>query len=58
MYKSFWNGIKIVRRLRGGDWVNTLDHAWIKFELYEHYKCMGYDPGVIKIEYEKHSKRH
>lgn len=57
MCKSFWNGIKIIRRFKGGDWVNTLDHAWIRFELYEYYKSMGYNPGVIEIEYEKNSKR-
>lgn len=52
MYRSFWNSIKIIRRIKGGDWVNTLDHGWITYELYEHYKSMGYDPGVIEIEFE------
>ena len=50
MYKSFWNSIKIIRRIKGGDWVNTLDHGWITYELYKHYKSMGYDPGPIKFE--------
>ena len=56
MYKSFWNSIKIIRRIKGGDWVNTLDHGWITYELYKHYKSMGYDPGTIKFEKKENKK--
>lgn len=56
MYKSFWNSIKIIRRIKGGDWVNTLDHGWITNELYEHYKSMGYDPGLLGYEIKKEKK--
>lgn len=51
MYKSFWNSIKIIRRIKGNDWVDTVDHGWITYELYKHYKSMGYDPVTIKIEF-------
>ena len=50
-YRNYWNDIKIIRRIKGGDWVKTLDHGWITHELYEHYKSMGYDPGVIELHF-------
>jgi hypothetical protein len=53
MYKNFWYSIKLVRRIKGGDWVNTLDHGWITYDLYLNYQSMGYDPGVIKFELKK-----
>ena len=40
-YRNYWND----------DWVKTLDHGWITYELYEHYKIMGYDPGVIELHF-------
>jgi hypothetical protein len=50
MYKNYWYSIKLIRRIKGGDWVETLDHGWITNDLYLYYKSMGYDPGVIKFE--------
>jgi len=26
-YRNYWNDIKIIRRIKGGDWVKTLDHG-------------------------------
>lgn len=50
MYKNFWYSIKLIRRIIGGEWVETIDHGWITHDLYLHYKSMGYDPGVIRFE--------
>ena len=49
-YRNFWNSIKLFRKIKGGDWVKTIDHGWITSDLYYHYKLMGYDPGLIKYE--------
>jgi len=50
MYKNYCYSIKLIRRIKGGDWVETIDHGWITNDLYLYYKSMGYDPGVIKFE--------
>lgn len=49
-YRSFWDSIKLVRIIKGGDWVKTMDHGWIRSDLYYYYKSLGYDPGLIKYE--------
>lgn len=59
-YRNYWNDIKVIRRIKGGDWANTLDHGWIRIQLYEHYMSMGYNPGLVKIERkdDRTNKRH
>lgn len=44
------DNIKIVRWIKGGDWVKTKERGWITWDCYEDYLSFMFDPIAVKFE--------
>lgn len=54
MINNIIDEIKLIRRLKGGEWVKTHKRGWLRIDHYNEYIGYRFDPIVIKIEnYEK-----
>ena len=50
LIQNLIDNIKVVRWLKGGDWVKTKERGWITFDCYEDYLSYAFDPIAVKFE--------
>jgi hypothetical protein len=50
MIQNIWDNIKLVRRIKRGNWVKTKHRGWITLECYNTYLGYAFDPVLLKEE--------
>jgi hypothetical protein len=48
---EFLKSFRFYRKKKGSVWVKTAHRGWITFNTYEYYKGYGFDPIILRVEY-------